>query len=319
MVSFNYPVPQTDPPCSPRETLPTMYDLKSEDPEEPGLPDEFHDWQAQLLSLTFCPPHYPLSQIFYASDLNLYYDVRHPLWYKRPDWFGVVGVPRLYDDVDMRLSYVVWQEGVNPFVVVELLSPGTEREDLGEQVIAPEPEQGRGNGQESQRSTEDKPPRKWQVYEQILHIPYYVVFSRYTNQLRAFKLNGAHYQELEVQDGRVWMSELGLGLGLWQGEFQGINRLWLRWYDAQGNWILTEAEQERQRAEQERQRAEQERQRAEQERQRAEQERIQKSQALQQAQQDRQRAKATQAQLDGLIERLRESGIDPDTFFQDQS
>ncbi|MEQ9551391.1 MAG: Uma2 family endonuclease [Coleofasciculus sp. G3-WIS-01] len=314
MVSFNYPVPQTDPPCSPRETLPTMYDLPSEDPEEPGLPDEFHDWQAQLLSLTFCPPHYPLSQIFYASDLNLYYDVRHPLWYKRPDWFGVVGVPRLYDDVDMRLSYVVWQEGVNPFVVVELLSPGTEREDLGEQVNQvreSELEQGVGNGQDIQRSTEDKPPRKWQVYEQILHIPYYVVFSRYTNQLRAFKLNGAHYQELEVQDGRVWMSELGLGLGLWQGEFQGINRLWLRWYDAQGNWILTEAEQERQRAEQERQRAEQERQRAEQER-------IQKAQALQQAQQDRQRAKAAQAQLDALIERLRESGIDPDTFFQDQ-
>jgi Uma2 family endonuclease len=315
MVSFNYPVPQTDPPCSPRETLPTMYDLPSEDPEEPGLPDEFHDWQAQLLSLTFCPPHYPLSQIFYASDLNLYYDVRHPLWYKRPDWFGVVGVPRLYDDVDMRLSYVVWQEGVNPFVVVELLSPGTEREDLGEQVTQGResaPEQGVGNGQNIQRSTEDKPPRKWQVYEQILHIPYYVVFSRYTNQLRAFKLNGAHYQELEVQDGRVWMSELGLGLGLWQGEFQGINRFWLRWYDAQGNWILTEAERERQRAEQERQRAEQERQRAEQER-------IQKAQALQQAQQDRQRAKAAQAQLDSLIERLRESGIDPDTFFQDQS
>ncbi|MEQ9672632.1 Uma2 family endonuclease [Coleofasciculus sp. G2-EDA-02] len=314
MVSFNYPVPQTDPPCSPRETLPTMYDLPSEDPEEPGLPDEFHDWQAQLLSLTFCPPHYSLSQIFYASDLNLYYDVRHPLWYKRPDWFGVVGVPRLYDDVDMRLSYVVWQEGVNPFVVVELLSPGTEREDLGEQVNQvreSELEQGVGNGQDIQLPTEDKPPRKWQVYEQILHIPYYVVFSRYTNQLRGFKLNGAHYQELEVQDGRVWMSELGLGLGLWQGEFQGINRLWLRWYDGQGNWILTEAEQERQRAEQERQRAEQERQRAEQER-------IQKAQALQQAQQERQRAKATQAQLDALIERLRQSGIDPDTFFQDQ-
>ncbi|MEQ8998051.1 MAG: Uma2 family endonuclease [Coleofasciculus sp. B1-GNL1-01] len=300
MVSFNYPVPQTDPPCSPRETLPTMYDLPSEDPEEPGLPDEFHDWQAQLLSLTFCPPHYPLSQIFYASDLNLYYDVRHPLWCKRPDWFGVVGVPRLYDDVDMRLSYVVWQEGVNPFVVVELLSPGTEREDLGEweaQGRESETEQGGGNGQEIQLPTEDKPPRKWQVYEQILHIPYYVVFSRYTNQIRAFKLNGAHYQELELQDRRVWMSELDLGLGLWQGEFQGINRLWLRWYDTQGNWILTEAEQERQRAEQER---------------------IQKAQALQQAQQERQRAKAAQAQLDALIERLRESGIDPDTFFQDQ-
>ena len=30
---------QTNPPVSPKETLPTMYDLPSEDPEEPGLPD----------------------------------------------------------------------------------------------------------------------------------------------------------------------------------------------------------------------------------------------------------------------------------------
>lgn len=110
MFPVKYPVPQTDPPLSPRETLPTMYALKSEDPEEPGCKGEFHDLQAQFLSLTFCPPHYPASQVFSASDMNLYYDVRHAQWYKRPDWFGVVGVPRLYDDVDMRLSYVVWQD-----------------------------------------------------------------------------------------------------------------------------------------------------------------------------------------------------------------
>lgn len=34
--------PQSDPPLSPRLTLPTMYDLPSENPESPGLPDEFH-------------------------------------------------------------------------------------------------------------------------------------------------------------------------------------------------------------------------------------------------------------------------------------
>ena len=45
--------PQTDPPRSPRETLPTMYDLPSEDPKEPGLPDEFHYYQPQLLRETF--------------------------------------------------------------------------------------------------------------------------------------------------------------------------------------------------------------------------------------------------------------------------
>jgi len=225
-----------------------MYDLKSEDPEEPGLPDEFHDLQPQLLSLTFQPPNYPAAQVFTGSDLNLYYDVRHPQWYKRPDWFGVVGVPRLYDQVDMRLSYVVWQEGINPFVVVELLSPGTEKEDLGEGEGEKLPSN--GNGQSIQPESDHKPPRKWEVYEQILRIPYYVVFSRYSNELRAFKLVGAHYHALELLESQVWMAELGLGLGLWRGEYQGIGRLWLRWYDAQNNWIPTEAEQERQRAEQ---------------------------------------------------------------------
>jgi hypothetical protein len=44
---------QTDPPRPPQEVLPTMYDLPSEDPEEPGLPDEFHDLQPQLLRESF--------------------------------------------------------------------------------------------------------------------------------------------------------------------------------------------------------------------------------------------------------------------------
>jgi predicted transposase YdaD len=33
-----------------------------------------------------------------------------------------------------------------------------------------------------------------------------------------------------------------LGLGLWQGAFEGVTRHWLRWYDDQGNWIPTDAE-----------------------------------------------------------------------------
>ena len=123
---------QTDPPRSPKEVLPTMYDLKSEDPEEPGLPDEFHDLQPELLRLTFRFANYPADQVFVASDLNLYYDPLHPQWYKRPDWFAVLGVSRLYEQRHLRLSYVTWQEGVNPFVVVELLSPSTEQEDLGQ-------------------------------------------------------------------------------------------------------------------------------------------------------------------------------------------
>jgi Uma2 family endonuclease len=232
---------QTDPPLPPKETLPTMYDLKSEDPEEPGLPDEFHDLQPQLLRETFQPPTYSPEEIFIGTDLNLYYDVHHPQWYKRPDWFAVVGVSRLYEQQDLRLSYVIWQEGVSPLVAVELLSPGTEKEDLGQTL-----------------RDVTQPPTKWEVYERILRIPYYVVFDRYTDRLQVFTLQGERYQELNLESDQLWIPSLELGLGLWQGSYDGINRQWLRWWDGPGNWIPTIAEQR----EQERQRADQEKQRA---------------------------------------------------------
>jgi Uma2 family endonuclease len=237
---------QADPPLDPKKVLPTMYDLPSEDPEEPGLPDEYHLLQPQLLGYTFCPANYPEGEIFVASDLNLYYNVRHPLWYKRPDWFAVLGVSRLYEQRELRLSYVVWQEGVNPFVVVELLSPGSEKEDLGQTL-----------------REANQPPTKWEVYERILRVPYYIVFDRYNDQLRAFQLVGSSYTELELSEPRVCMNDIQLGLGLWQGVYQGIDRVWLRWYDAAGNWILTPEERERQRAEQESQQLERERRRVE--------------------------------------------------------
>jgi Uma2 family endonuclease len=269
---------QTNPPRPPQETMPTMYDLPSELVGESGLPDEFHRIQAELLSETCQPPNYLPEDILLASDLNLYYDPRHPLWYKRPDWYMVLGVPSINEQQDLRLSYVVWQEGVDPFLVVELLSPGTEQEDLGKTL-----------------REINQPPTKWQVYERILRIPYYVVYDRYENNLRAFRVIGTQYESISLTENRFWLSDLALGLGLWQGTYQQTTGLWLRWYNSTG-WIPTlaeKAEQESQQAEQERQRAEQERQRAEQERQRAEQE--------------RQRA-------DKLAEYVRSLGIDPDTL-----
>ena len=233
-------------PPVPRETLPTMYDLPSEDPEEPGLPDEFHYYQPQLLRETFRPPAIATEHYFVATDLNLYYDLQHTNHYKRPDWFAVLNHTRLYEQRDLRLSYVIWQEQVAPYLVVELLSPGTEKEDLGEVL------------HDAQGI-----PGKWEVYEQWLRVPYYVVFSRYTNELRCFVLQDGRYREQSADDGRLWLGDAQLGLGLWTGAFQGIRGRWLRFCDAQGNWIATPTEQERQRAEQERQRTEQEHQRAE--------------------------------------------------------
>ncbi|MFZ4727652.1 MAG: Uma2 family endonuclease [Pseudanabaena sp.] len=211
-------------PQSPLETMPTMYDLPSELIGESGLPDEFHCIQADLLTETCKPVGYLSEEILLASDLNLYYDPRHTQWYKRPDWYMVLGVPRANQLEELRLSYLIWQEGVTPFLIVELLSPGTEDEDLGQRL-----------------RDVNQPPTKWEVYERILRVPYYVVYDRYENNLRAFKISGMCYEPIAITENRFWLKEIGLGLGLWQGRYQGTAGLWLRWYDQFG-WLPTSAE-----------------------------------------------------------------------------
>ncbi|WP_347179041.1 Uma2 family endonuclease [Roseofilum casamattae] len=212
-----------------------MYDLPSEEVGESGLPDQYHPQQAELLCLTFQPSTYPAQQVWSAMDLNLYYDENHTERYKRPDWFGVVGVSPLYEERELRMSYVMWQEQVNPFIVVELLSPGTQKEDVGETAAKP-----------------GGIPTKWQVYEDILQVPYYVVYDRRNTTFRAFSHQGKRYQELAITENRLWLPELELGLGLWQGRYKVCDRHWLRFYDSSGNWIPTPTEQ----VEQERLRAE---------------------------------------------------------------
>ena len=222
----------TNPPSSPKEVLTTIYDLPRGNSQRLELADKYHLLQPQLLGDTFRPPNYLVQQILVARDVKLYYDPQQTSNYKCPNWFAVVGVDRFYEQRDLRKSYQVWQEGINPFVVVELLSPDTEIEDL-------EPRFTSGN----------QPMRKWEVYEQILQVPYYILFDSKTNHLRAFQLVDSRYKELKLSDPRIWMNEVQLGLGLWQGIYQGINRRWLRWYDGSLKWILTPEERERKRAE----------------------------------------------------------------------
>jgi Uma2 family endonuclease len=225
---------KNDPTRSARETLPTMYDLPSEEVGDAGMPDEYHARQSVLLDQTFRPPAIPADEVFSAIDMNLYYDARHPLWYKRPDWFGAINVSRLYEGRASRFSYVCWQEDAPPLIVIELLSPGTEKEDLGRRPRDP-----------------NEPPTKWEVYERILRVPYYAVFSGESAELRIFQSGGDRYEEVIGHNSRFWIEEAGLGLGLWQGSYRQQDRLWLRWFDAQGNWIPTadeRADQERRRA-----------------------------------------------------------------------
>ena len=160
-----------------------------------------------------------------------------------PDWFYVPNVPQKLDG-QLRRSYVLWKEFVAPLIVLEFVS---------------------GNGLEERDKTWGK--GKFWVYEQAIRVPFYGIYEVQKGTVEIYNLVNGYYQQMVANERNHYPIEpLGVELGIWEGEYQSQVWPWLRWWDAQGNLLLTgdeRAGQERQRAEQERQRAEQERQRAE--------------------------------------------------------
>jgi Uma2 family endonuclease len=228
-------------------------------------------------------------QMLIAVNFALVATVNQKITVKAPDWVFVPQVQPVAPGV-IRRSYTPHLEGGPVAAVMEFLSD----------------EEG---GELSVRST--PPYGKLYYYEQILKVPTYVTYDPYIPALEVRCLQSDRYVlQSADQNGRFWIPELNLSLGLWYGERLGQTTHWLRFWDAEGTlllWSAEQTEQERQRAEQESQRAEQERQRAEQESQRAEQERQQAEQESRRAEQERQRSEV-------LLRKLRELGVDPDTL-----
>jgi len=163
-----------------------------------------------------------------------------------PDAFLSLGVQR-FSREELRPSYAVWEEKVMPIFVLEVVSP-TYRQEYTDKL------------EEYQR----------------LGVLYYVIYSssrREQPHLEVHKLVNCKY---ELQPGNlVWMPEIGLGIGCERGNYSGVTREWLYWYDAEGKRYLTPEEQVKESA--------------------------------QRLQQESQRA-------DRLAERLRQLGIDPDNI-----
>ncbi len=178
------------------------------------------------------------SQMLIGSNFGLVATINKKLIIKAPDWFYVSQVHPVAEGV-IRRSYTPILEGESVAVVMEFLS----NEEGGELSV---------------RST--PPYGKLHFYEQILKVPTYVTFDPYEPSLEVRCLqNGRYFIQEMTAEGRVWISELNLFLGIWTGERLKQTTHWLRWWDESGNlllWSAEQMEQERQRAEQEHQRAE---------------------------------------------------------------
>jgi hypothetical protein len=53
---------------------------------------------------------------------------------------------------------------------------------------------------------------------------------------------GGHYQPLDLTNQRIQIPEWNISLGVWQGSYEGIERLWLRWFDTEERLILSAEE-----------------------------------------------------------------------------
>jgi Uma2 family endonuclease len=239
---------------------------------------------------------HPDGQYAIGQDCGIYWRETDPpeRGAEAPDWFYVPNVPATLDG--FRRSYVLWREHMAPFIALEFASGnGEEERDRTPLTVAAD-------------GTTTKPGKFW-VYERIIRIPYYGIYEMRTGNLEVYHLIDFVYRRMEPNErGHYPIPVLDVELGLWQGSYQNQELLWLRWWDSQGNLLLTGSEQveiERALVEQEQQRTQQERQRTQQERQRAEQER-------QRAEQERQRAEQAERKATQLAERLRAMGIDPD-------
>jgi Uma2 family endonuclease len=146
--------------------------------------------------------------------------------FRGPDFFAVLGVPKRE-----RKSWVVWQEGKGPDVIVELLSASTASVDKGE---------------------------KKRIYQDELRVPEYYWYDPFSAELAGFRLSEGRYRPLKPdRQGCLKSSLLGLVLRRWEGVYEDVPATWLRWATEDGGLLPTRAEQERERAEQEKARAEQ--------------------------------------------------------------
>ena len=281
-----------------QKRLPTMEEL----PYKDGKPvdSEIQVLIAHLLKSVLANIWRKRDDWFFGIDMGWYYSPEEKAI--APDGFLSVGVERIKGR-NLRLSYVTWEEnGVIPSLVIEVVSktPGGEYKEK---------------------------KKKYAQYGVLYYIIYAPLRVR-KQKLTLYRLNRERKYEWQ-EDNPLWMPEIGLGIGTGVGDFQGITREWLYWYDKQGKRYPTpeesqQQEQEaRQQAEAQKLQEQQARQQAEAQKLQAEAQRLQERQARQQAeaqklQEQKARLLAEQErdqiklQAEKLASRLRELGIEPD-------
>jgi Uma2 family endonuclease len=222
--------------------LPSAEDLP--DSDETPVDNELQELIPGLLKTILLMLWEDRMDWLFAIDMGLYIDPDQPPIV--PDAFLSLGVERCYDE-ELRPSYVLWDEQIVPSLAIEIVSPTYRNEYT----------------------------TKLERYAAI-GVLYYIIYSsrrRRKPKLEIHKLINGVYQ---LQSGSpVWMPEIGLGIGYERGNYAGVTREWLYWYDETGRRYPTPNER---------------------------------------VQQEAQRAAISEQRVEQLAQQLRKLGVDPDAL-----
>lgn len=187
---------------------------------------------------------HPDRQYCIGQDCGIYWRLTDPpeRGAEAPDWFYVPNVSPLLNG-EVRRSYVMWKEIVAPLIAVEFASgDGSQERD-----------------RTSPLTGDDAKAGKFWVYEQAIRIPFYAIYEVQKASVEVYELIANRYQLVPPNErGHYAIEPMGVELGIWQGQQYNQTLPWLRWWDLDGNLLLSAEEretQEKQRADQEKQRA----------------------------------------------------------------
>ena len=231
--------PETRAHLSPPRIVDTFPNSTIELIESDGEPLE-SDWHVNEIFLLLDTIRYHLrdrSDYYCAGNMFVYFNAEQSRNrdYRGPDFFLVSGG---VSHTPQRPYWAVWKENNRyPDLIVELTSPSTRKMDL---------------------------TTKKDIYEKTFRTSDYFCYDPDRDELLGWHLNDkGKYRPLKPNpQGRLWCQSMGLWVGTWEGVYLGYSRVWVRFFDAQGNLIPTHNEAARQSADVERQRADAEKQRA---------------------------------------------------------
>jgi Uma2 family endonuclease len=200
---------------------PTQDELPCSDGEP--METDRHVLQLELLRETLSLFWKDRDDFFAGGNMFLYFSLAQVKNqdFRGPDFFVVLGVPR-----GERKSWVVWEEGKGPDLVIEFLSDSTAEMDKGEKKL---------------------------IYQEKLKVPAYFWYDPFGDDFAGFSLRDGVYEPISPDErGRLLSRKLGLALVRWQGYFRDYEAQWLRWETPEGKLLPTGeemAERERARAE----------------------------------------------------------------------